>query len=163
MLASTLIRVFLRLVSLWIVFLSLQRGGLTYLMHDMHVVSAQLTMVISFLFFALAILMWFFSAYLSRLIVGSDEQARALGWSSQEVVLSGLVLISLYTLFIDAVPSVFDVLTRITLLFASGQYAYLVNPSIWVPGVVAMVKVGLAILIAVNACNISKRLVLPSH
>ncbi len=151
MLATTLIRLFLRLVSLWVLFLSLQRGILTYLMQDLHVVSAQLTLTISFLFFTLAVLLWFFSANLSKRIVGNDEQARILGWSSQEVVLSGLVLISLYTLFIDAVPAIFDVLTRATLLLASGQYAYLGNPSIWVPGIIALMKVGLAILIALYA------------
>lgn len=163
MLASTLIRLFLRLVSLWVMFLSMQRGILTYLMQDLHVVSAQWTLVISFVFFALSLLLWFFSGYLSKRIVGQDEQARALGWSSQEVVLSGLVLISLYTLFLDAVPAVFDIITRAALLLTSGQTNYLFNPSIWVPGVISLGKVGLAILIAINARRISKRVVLPSH
>jgi len=155
MLATTLIRLFLRMISLWVGFLSLQRGILTGLFQDLHIVSAQLTIVLSVLFFGLAILMWFLSTRLSTFIVGDDEQAKTLGWSSQEVVLSGLVLISLYTLFIDAVPAIFDVITRAALLLSSGQYAYLGNPSILVPGVIAFVKIGFAVLVAMYARVIS--------
>lgn len=157
MLATTLIRLFLRMISLWVGFLSLQRGVLTLFIQDMHVVSAQWTIVLCILFFSLALSMWFLSARLSTFIVGNDEQARSLGWSSQEVVLSGLVLISVYTLFIDAVPAIFDVITRAALLLASGQYAYLGNPSILVPGIIAVIKIGLAIFIAMNARFISSR------
>lgn len=157
MLATTLIRLFLRMISLWVGFLSLQRGILTGLFQDLHIVSAQLTIVLSVLFFGLAILMWFLSARLSTFIVGDDEQAKTLGWSSQEVVLSGLVIISLYTLFIDAIPALFDYITRSTLLFTSGQYAYLANPSVLVPGIIAVIKIGLAIFIAMNARFISDR------
>ncbi|MDD2343014.1 MAG: hypothetical protein PHV54_09010 [Tolumonas sp.] len=159
MLATTLIRLFLRLSSLWIMFLSLQRGVLTLLIQDIHVVSAQWTIVLSVLFFSLAVLMWTLSARLSKFIVGNDEQARELGWSSQEVVLSGLVLISLYTLFIDAIPAIFDIISRISLLLASGQFVYLGNPSILVPGSIAFVKVGFAVIITMHARTISSKVI----
>jgi hypothetical protein len=157
MLATTLIRLFLRMISLWVGFLSLQRGVLTLFIQDMHVVSAQWTIVLCILFFSLALSMWFLSARLSFFIVGNDEQARTLGWSSQEVVLSGIVLISLYTLFVDAIPAFFDYITRTTLLVASGQYTYLSNPSVFVPGIIAVIKIGLAVFIAMSARFISSR------
>lgn len=163
MLATTVIRLFLRLISLWVGFLSVQRGVLTFLVQDMHVRSAQLTIVLCVLFFSLAFLMWFLSARLSRFIVGQDEQARALGWSSHAVVLSGIVLIGLYTLFVDAIPALFDYITRSVLLLASGQYAYLDNPSILVPGIIAVVKIGVGVLIARKARWIASRIVAAAH
>jgi hypothetical protein len=157
MLATTLIRLFLRMISLWVGFLSLQRGILTGLFQDLRIVSAQLTIALSVLFLGLALLMWFLSGRLSRLIVEQDDRDTSLTWSSQAVVLSGIVLISLYTLFVDAIPVLFDYITRSILLFASGQYAYLANPSVLVPGIIAVIKIGLAIFIAMNARFISTR------
>jgi hypothetical protein len=157
MLATTVIRLFLRLICLWVGLLSLQRGILTGLFQDLHIVSAQLTIALSVLFLGLALLMWFLSGRLSRLIVEQDDRDTSLTWSSQAVVLSGIVLISLYTLFVDAIPVLFDYITRSILLFASGQYAYLANPSILVPGIIAVIKIGLAIFIAMNARFISAR------
>ena len=158
MLATTLIRLFLRLISLWIMFLSLQRGALILLIQDMHVLSAQWTLVLSVLFFILALLVWFLSGRLSKFIVGKDEQSTTLEWSSQSVILSGLVLISLYTLFVDAIPAFFDCITRLTLLLASGQSDYLINPSVLVPGMIALIKIGTAVLIAMYARSISNRI-----
>lgn len=163
MLATTLIRLFLRMISLWVGFLSLQRGIQTGLFQDLHVISAQLTIVLSVLFFGLSLLMWFLSEWLSRFIVGQDEQARALGWSSHAVVLSGIVLIGLYTLFVDAIPALFDYITRSVLLLASGQYPYLDNPSILVPGIIAVVKIGVGVLIALKARWIATRIVAAAH
>lgn len=163
MLATTVIRLFLRLISLWVGFLSVQRGVLTFLVQDIHVRSAQLTIVLCVLFFSLALLMWFLSTRLSRFIVGQDEQARALGWSSHAVVLSGIVLIGLYTLFVDAIPALFDYITRLILLLAAGQYAYLDNPSILVPGIIAVVKIGVGVLIALKARWIATRIVAAAH
>lgn len=163
MLATTLIRLFLRMISLWIGFLSLQRGILTGLFQDLHIVSVQLAIVLSMLFLGFALLIWFLSERLSRFIVGQDEMDTSLTWSSQEVVLSGIVLIGLYTLFIDAIPALFDYITRSVLLLASGQYAYLDNPSILVPGIIAVVKIGVGVLIALKARWIATRIVAAAH
>lgn len=159
MLATTLIRLFLRMTSLWVGFLSVQRGVLTFLIQDMQVVAAQLSIALCVLFFSLAFLMWILSARLSNFIVGQDEQARALGWSSHAVVLSGIVLIALYTLFVDAIPALFDYITRSVLLLASGQYAYLDSPSVLVPGIIAVVKIGVGVLIALKARWIATQIV----
>lgn len=159
MLATTLIRLFLRIVSLWIGFLSLQRGAITFLIQDMHVVSAQWGIVLCVFFFSLALLIWFVSARLSVFIVGKDGQTTSIDWSSRDVVLSGVVLIGLYSLFIDAIPVLFDFSTRALLLWFSGQHTYLSNPSFFVPGFVLIAKIGMAIMITIKARAISSKVV----
>lgn len=155
MLATTLIRLFLRVMSLWIGITALERGILTFVFQDIHIASAQLAIIVATVFVLFSIAAWCLSAKLSRFIVGKDEQATCVSWSSQSVVLTGIVFFGLYTLFVDSIPALLDYITRSALLLSSEQYAYLVNPSILVPGIIAIIKIVVAILITMNARPIS--------
>lgn len=158
MLATTLIQLFLRIISLWVGFLSIQRGVLTFLIQDMHVMSAQWTIVLCVLFFSMALLIWFFSGGLSSFIVAKKDHGTTLGWSSHEVVLSAVAMIGLYSLFIDAMPAVFEFSARILIMLSSGQYAYLTDASILVPGAITLLKVAFAVLIIIKSNVISQRI-----
>jgi hypothetical protein len=151
---TALVSIAFRFMSGWLFWLGLQVSLLTYLSHH-HLNEAVMVSLFSVLVYWLsAALCWTFSPRLARWIVGPEASATPAatighdpqGWIKVAVIFCGLLILTQ-----DGLRESGNFLTMVVMLIRSGQYARLLDVSINVTGILALLKLALGILLIVKA------------
>lgn len=151
---TTLVSIAFRFMSGWLLWLGLQVSLLTYLSHHQlnEAVVASLFSVL--VYWLSAALCWRLSPRMARFIVGQEAPATPAatishdpqGWIKVAVIFCGLLILTQ-----DALRESGNFLTMVVMLIRSGQSASLLDASISLSGILALVKLTLGILLIVKA------------
>ncbi|MCG9714733.1 hypothetical protein L1D29_18180 [Shewanella insulae] len=140
MLSTSILSILLRLICLWLGFITIQKGAITLYIHELNSLAAQVSLLMSLLILAAVIVLWFLSEKVSRYIIGVENQGEVASWSSRPVISTTIILFSLYGIVIEFMPDAIDIATRSVLLLSSSQYTTLFSPSVLVPTVSLIIK-----------------------
>jgi hypothetical protein len=155
---SALVSIAFRFMSGWLFWLGLQVSLLTYLSHHQLNEAVMVSLFSVLVYWLSAILCWILSPRLARWIVGQESPATPAatighdpqGWIKVAVIFCGLLILTQ-----DGLRESGNFLTMVVMLIRSGQYARLLDVSINVTGILALMKLALGILLIVKARTIT--------
>lgn len=154
----SLLMTFLRLISLWCGVLALQRGGITFYIHQLSSVAAEVAVMVSILTVFGCILLWFSAPRLANYILGNHSRNEIVNWSSASVIFVVIILLSGYSLLTDVIPALLDVVMRMALLLSARQQATLFSASIIVPMVFVLIKTVIWVWLFMNARYVTRKI-----
>ncbi|MGU5814545.1 hypothetical protein ACV1EC_06540 [Aeromonas hydrophila] len=146
-------------MSFGIIYYVLQRLVAIIFIHEISSDIAKVTLSFLAALSLLAAFIWGYSTKLAELIVGESDAKEIVYFSAFEIISSGIILISFYGLCIETLPVLFDFIIRFGLLMTSGNFDLAFNPSIQLPGVMAVLKAVIFITLIINAKHIATRLI----
>ncbi|MCR9024697.1 hypothetical protein NW939_08705 [Aeromonas caviae] len=161
---TTLISVAFRFMSGWLFWLGLQVSLLTYLSHHQLNEAVVVSLFSVLVYWLSAVLCWVLSPRLARWIIGRENSSLldlsinddvsisdpSLSWIKVAVIFCGLLLLTQ-----DGVRESGNFLTMLVMLIKSGQSARLLDASINMSGILALMKLSLGILLVVKAKSLA--------
>lgn len=161
---TTLISIAFRFMSGWLFWLGLQVSLLTYLSHHQLNEAVVVSLFSVLVYWLSAVLCWILSPRLARWIIGRENSSLldlsinddvsisdpSLSWIKVAVIFCGLLLLTQ-----DGVRESGNFLTMLVMLIKSGQSARLLDASINMSGILALMKLSLGILLVVKAKSLA--------
>ena len=151
---TTLVSIAFRFMSGWLLWLGLQVSLLTYLSHHQLNEAVVVSLFSVLVYWLSAALCWLLSPRLARWIVGQEVPATSTtcdGRAPQAWIKIALIFCGLLMLTQDGLRESGNFLTMAVMLIQSGQSARLLDASIHLTGILALVKLALGILLIVKA------------
>lgn len=140
---TTLVSIAFRFMSGWLLWLGLQVSLLTYLSHHQLNEAVVVSLFSVLVYWLSAALCWVLSPRLARWIVGQEETAASLTRDTQAWIKIVLIFCGLLMLTQDGLRESGNFLTMAVMLIQSGQSARLLDASIHLTGILALVKLAL--------------------
>lgn len=148
---TTLVSISFRFMSGWLLWLGLQVSLLTYLSHHQLNEAVVVSLFSVLVYWMSAALCWVLSPRLARWIVGQEEPAASITRDTQAWIKIALIFCGLLMLTQDGLRESGNFLTMAVMLIQSGQSARLLDASIHLTGILALVKLVLGILLIIKA------------
>jgi hypothetical protein len=153
---TTLVSIAFRFMSGWLLWLGLQVSLLTYLSHHQLNEAVVVSLFSVLVYWMSAALCWLLSPRLARWIVGQEMPATSTTRDTQAWIKIALIFCGLLMLTQDGLRESGNFLTMAVMLIQSGQSARLLDASIHLTGILALVKLALGILLIIKARTLAR-------